>query len=365
MLDIEKIRTAINMISNEKKLSKDVLVDIIESAIKTAYKKDYGNKDEEVNVKLDLETGELDISVEKTVVKEVKNPSLEISFEDLWDDADSFSEWDVIEIDVSEEVAVDGDIFGRIASQAARQVIIQKIGDSEKEKIFELFSGKEGEVINMRVDMVEGGKVIFDYNGNNVILPRSEQVPRDNYSADQRFYLYVAEVSNAGTGSPKVVLSRRRAEIVPAIFSEYVPEIGEGVITIDRIVRQAGVKTKLLVSSNYEEIDPAGTLIGQKGMRVKSVMEELSGEKIDIIPNHHDVREVIKRSLTPAEVVKVLVNEEEESALVYIAAGDRARAVGRNGVNVNLASELVGYKISIEEVEAEESDESEESSEEL
>jgi len=237
---------------------------------------------------------------------------------------------------VSEEVAVDGDIFGRIASQAARQVIIQKIGDSEKEKIFELFSGKEGEVINMRVDMVEGGKVIFDYNGNNVILPRSEQVPRDNYSADQRFYLYVAEVSNAGTGSPKVVLSRRRAEIVP-----------------------------VLVSSNYEEIDPAGTLIGQKGMRVKSVMEELSGEKIDIIPNHHDVREVIKRSLTPAEVVKVLVNEEEESALVYIAAGDRARAVGRNGVNVNLASELVGYKISIEEVEAEESDESEESSEEL
>ncbi len=364
MLDIEKIRTAINMISAEKKLSKDVLVDIIESAIKTAYKKDYGNKDEEVNVKLDLETGALDISVEKTVVKEVKNPALEVSFEDLGEDADSFSEGDVIEIDVSDEVDVDGDVFGRIASQAARQVIIQKIGDSEKEKIFQLFSGKQGEVINMRVDMVEWGKVMFDYNGNQVILPRSEQVPRDNYSPDQRFYLYVAEVSNLGA-APKVVLSRRRPEIVPSIFAEYVPEIGEGVITIDRIVRQPGVKTKLLVSSNYDEIDPAGTLIGQKWMRVKSVMEELSGEKIDIIPNHDDVREVIRRSLTPATVVKVLVNEEEESALVYIAAGDRARAVWRNGVNVNLASELVGYKISIEEVEAEETEGDDMLSEEL
>jgi len=277
MLDLEKIKTAVNMIAAEKKLPKEKLVEIIESAIRTAYKKDYGNKDEEVNVTFDMETGELEISVEKTVVEKVENPSLEVSFEDLGDDADSFSAGDVIEIDVTDEVVnADGDIFGRIASQAARQVIIQKIGDSEKEKIFELFSGREGEVVSMRVDMVEGGKVIFDFNGNQVILPRSEQVSRDAYVPDQRFYLYVAEVSNAETGSPKVVLSRKRGEIVPAIFAEYVPEIGEGVISIDRVVRQPGVKTKLLVSSNYDEIDPAGTLIGQKGMRVKSVMEELS-----------------------------------------------------------------------------------------
>lgn len=358
MFDVKQIQAAINMIAAEKKLPKEKLVEVIEAAIKTAYKKDFGSKDENVNVHFDLESGELEISVEKTVVKVVENPDTEISFEELGDDAEGFSEGDVIELDMTDEVLNhEGDVFGRIASQAARQVIIQKIGDSEKEKIFELFSGKEGEVINMRVDLVEGGKVVFDYNGNQVVLPKSEQVSRDNYTPDQRFYLYVAETINVEWSIPRVVLSRKRPELVPAIFAEYVPEIGEWVVTIERVVRHPGVKTKLLVSSNYEEIDAAWTLIGQKGMRVKAVMEELSGEKIDIIPNSSDVREVIKRSLTPSEVLRVEIDEENDSAMVYIPVWERARAVGRGGVNVNLASELTGYRISIEEVEVEKSEE--------
>lgn len=351
MLDVKKIQAAINMIAAEKKLPKEKLVEIIEAAIKTAYKKDYGSKDENVNVHFDMESGTLEISVEKTVVKVVEDPATEISFEELGDDAEGFEEGDVIEIDVTEEVLEnDGDIFGRIASQAARQVIIQKIGDSEKEKIFELFAGKEGEVINMRVELVEWGKVVFDYNGNQVVLPKSEQVSRDNYTPDQRFYLYVAEVVQNENSGPRVVLSRKRRELVPAIFAEYVPEIAEGIVTIDNVARHPGVKTKLLVSSTYEEIDPAGTLIWQKGMRVKAVMEELSGEKIDIVPNSDDVADVIKRALTPADVLSVEVDEEQEKAIAYIREGDRARAVGRGGVNVNLASELTGYRISIEEV---------------
>ena len=310
MLDIQKIQAAINMIAAEKKIPKQKLVEIIESAIKTAYRKDYGNRDENVNVHFDLESGALEISVEKTVVTTVEDENTQISFEELGEDAEGFEEGDVIEIDVTDEVlSQDGDVFGRIASQAARQVIIQKVADSEKEKIYDLFVGKEGEVVNMRVDLVEGGKVVFDYNGNQVVLPKSEQVSRDSYVADNRLYLYVAEVSREDNSLPKVVLSRKRAELVPAIFAEYVPEIGEGVVTIDAVVRHPGVKTKLLVSSNYEEIDPAGTLIGQKGMRVKAVMEELSGEKIDIIPNSDDIRDVIARSLTPASVVRVEAGE--------------------------------------------------------
>ena len=352
MLDIQKIQAAINMIAAEKKLPKQKLVDIIESALKTAYKKDYGNKDEEVNVNFDLESGELDISVEKTIVETVEDPALEISLEDLWEDGEGFSIGDVIELDVTDEVlAQDGDVFGRIASQAARQVIIQKVADSEKEKIYELFAGKEGEVVNMRVDIVEGGKVIFDYNGNQVSLPKSEQVSRDNYVADNRLYLYIAEVSHEEWSLPRVVLSRKRPELVPAIFAEYVPEIAEEVVTIDGVVRHPWVKTKLLVSSSYEEIDPAGTLIGQKWMRVKAVMEELSGEKIDIIPNSDDIRDVIARSLTPAEVVKVEQWEDENSYVAYIPFWERARAVGRWGINVHLASELIGCSISIEELE--------------
>lgn len=317
MLDVQKIQAAINMIAAEKKLPKQKLVEVIEAALKTAYKKDFGNKDENVNVHFDLESGSLEFLVEKTVVAEVEDPNTEISLED----AEGFSEGDVIELDMTEEVLEqEGDIFGRIASQAARQVIIQKVADSEKEKIYELFADKQGEVVNMRVDIVESGKVVFDYNGNQVVLPRSEQVSRDNYVPDNRLYLYVAEVSNEEGMLPKVVLSRKRAELVPAVFAEYVPEIEEGVVSIDGVVRHPGVKTKLLVSSEYEEIDPAGTLIGQKGMRVKAVMEELGGEKIDIIPNSNDVRDIIARSLTPATVVKVTEGEEEDSYVAYIPA---------------------------------------------
>ncbi len=366
MLDVQKIQAAINMIAAEKKLPKQKLVEIIEAALKTAYKKDYGDKDENVNIHFDLESGELEISVEKEVVKVVEDPHTQISFEDLGDDADDFKEGDIIEIDVTEDVlAQDGDIFGRIASQAARQVIIQKVADSEKEKIYDLFAGKEGEVINMRVDIVEGGKVIFDYNGNRVHLPKSEQVSRDNYVADNRLYLYVAEVSKEENSLPKVVLSRKRAELVPAIFAEYVPEIAEEVVNIDAVVRHPGVKTKLLVSSTYDEVDPAGTLIGQKGMRVKAVMEELSGEKIDIIPNSWDIRDIIARSLTPADVVKVEEGEEEDSYIAYIPYGERAKAVGRWGINVHLASELTGVRISIEELEQTEEQKQQEAEEAL
>ena len=357
MLDIQKIQAAINMIAAEKKLPKQKLVEVIEAAIKIAYKKDFWSKDEEVNVHFDLENWTLEILVEKTIVEKVTQPSLEISLEELWDDGEGFEIWDVIELDITDEVlSKDGDIFGRIASQAARQVIIQKVADSEKEKIYDLFVGKEWEVINMRIDMVENGKVLFDYNWIHVALPKSEQVSRDAYVPDNRLYIYVAEVSKEEWSLPKVVLSRKRKEIVPCIFAEYVPEIAEGIINIDSIARYPGVKTKILVSSQYEEIDPAGTLIGQKGMRVKSVMEELSGEKVDIICNTGDIYDIIARSLTPAEVVRVEDGEEEDTYIAYIPHGERARAVWKNWVNVNLASELLWIQISLEELAEPESE---------
>ena len=367
MLDLKQIEQAINIISLEKKIPKEKLIEIIEAAIKTAYKKDYSSKDEEVNVKLDMENYVMEITIEKTVVKEVTNPSLEISFEDLWDDAWDYSEWDIIEIDVSDEINGDDgwESFWRIASQAARQVIIQKIGDSEKEKIYDLFEWKEGQVINMKVEIVEWGKVIFDYNGNQVVLPKSEQVSRDVYTSWARFYLYVAEVSKNETGTPKVILSRKRPEIVSGIFAEQVSEIGDAIISIDNIVRQPGIKTKLLVSTTFDEIDPVWTLIGQKGIRVKWVMDELSGEKIDIIANNGNVAEILKKSLSPAEVLKVEIDEENEMASCFILPSERAKAVWKNGLNVNLASKLTWYKISIEDIEVKEEEwEKEEVSEE-
>lgn len=354
MLNVKQINQAITLISKEKNISKEKLVEIIEAAIKTAYKKDYGNKDEEVNVKIDLENESLQVTVEKTLVKEVTNPALEISFEELGEDAEWFEEGDIIELDVTEEIQndEDGESFGRIASQAARQVIIQKMGESEKEKIFELFEWKEGQLVNIKIEIVEWSKVVFDYMGNQIVLPKGEQVSRDNYVAGARFFLYVAEVSKWENGSPRVILSRKRPELVTAIFAENVPEIGDWIINIDKVVRQAWVKTKILVSSNYDEVDPVWTLIGQKWMRVKSVMDELGWEKIDIIPNVPDMREVIKKSLSPADIIKVDVDTESKSAIVYILPTERAKAVWKNGLNVNLASKLTWYKISIEDIEA-------------
>jgi len=359
MLDLKQIEQAVNIISLEKKIPKEKLVDIIESAIKTAYKKDYSSRDEEVNVKLDLEKASMEITIEKTVVKEVTNSALEISFEELWDDASEYKEWDIIELDVTDEINAedDGESFWRIASQAARQVIIQKIWDSEKERIYDLFEDKEWLAINMKIDIVEWSKVVFDYNGNAVVLPKSEQVSRDTYAPWTRLYLYVAEVSKKETWAPKVILSRKRPELVSAIFKEQVSEIEEWIINIDNIVRQPWVKTKLLVSTTFDEIDPVWTLIGQKWIRVKWVMDELSWEKIDIIANNWNVAEIIKKSLSPAEVLKVKIDEENEDAICYILPTERAKAVWKNWVNVNLAAKLTGYKISIQDIEVKEESE--------
>jgi len=347
MLDLKKIDAAITMISAEKNIPKERLVEIIEAAIKTAYKKDYWTRDEEVNVKLNLEDAKIEISIEKTVVKEVENSSIEISI----DEVEWFEEWDIVEIDVTDEImnSENSESFGRIASQAARQVIIQKIWETEKEKIYDLFKDSKGDIISMKIDIAEGWKVLFEYKDNKIPLPRSEQVSRDNYVAWTRMYVLVADLLKEENKAPRVTLSRKRPELVAEIFKEFVPEIEEWIVVIDKIVRHAWVKTKMLVSSTFPEIDPVWTLIGQKWIRVKQVMDELFGEKIDIVPNIDNAEEVIKKALSPAKVLRVIPWQEEDSVIAYIPEWDRARAVWKWWLNVNLASELTGYKISIEE----------------
>ncbi len=361
MLDIKKIDTAISMISAEKKIAKEKLVEIIEAALKTAYKKDYWNKDEEVNVKLDLKNESIEINLEKTVVKEVINPYLEISI----DEVDWFEEGDLVEIDVTDDVINEqnAESFWRIASQAARQVIIQKIWETEKEKIYDIFKDSKWQIIPMKIDMADWLKVVFEHKDNKIPLPKAEQVARDNYSPWSRMYVLIADVMKEEGRAPRVTLSRKRPELVAEIFKEFVPEIEEWVVSIDKVVRQAWVKTKMLVSSNFPEIDPVGTLIGQKWIRVKQVMDELFGEKIDIIPNIDNAEEVIKKALSPAKVLAVVPWTEEDSVVAYIPFWERAKAVGKWWLNVNLASELTGYKISIEENKEEEDSNSDDENE--
>lgn len=347
MLDIRKIEAAINQISAEKKIDKSKLLEIIEHAIKTAYKKDFGTKDTNVEVKINLESATIEITVEKTIVNHVENPSIEIDIKDLWDAASEFQIGDTVEIDVSDEILGNEEWFGRIASQAARQVIIQKIQESEKEKIYNLFKNKEWEIVNLKIELVEKNKVMLDYNGNSIVLPKSEQVSKDKYVPGQRIYVCVWRVEEDSITGPRVTLTRRDKNLVAKLFEMNVPELEDGTVEIIRIVRNPWFKTKIIVGSEYEEVDPAGSLIGPKWIRVKAVVDELFWEKIDVINYTDDIKEMIKKSLSPAQVSDVKVNTETKEAICYVLPEEKIKAIGKWWININLATELTWYRISL------------------
>ena len=335
MFDIQKIEAAINQISAEKKIPKARLVEIIEAAIKTAYKKDYATKETNANVHIDLENQALEITVEKTVVTEVEDPDIEISLEDIGVDS-GYEIGDMVEIDVSDEV-LSSEGFGRIASQAAKQVIVQKIQETEKEKLYDLFKDKEDTLVNLRIELVEKNRVVFEYNGQQVVLPKSEQVTKDKYTPGQRMHLYVRRVEQDQINGPRVILSRKDKELVVKLFELNTPELEEGTVEIVSIARLPGVKTKIIVASDYEEVDPAGCLIGPKGIRVKNIVDELSGEKVDIINYTTDKTEMVRRALIPGTVETVVINEEENIINCTVRDDEKAKVLGRGGTNINIA----------------------------
>ena len=350
MFDLQKIEAAINMIAAEKKIPKEKLVDIIEHAIKTAYKKDYASKDPNVEVKLDVATGRCEISIEKTIVEEVTDSSIEISYEDIGGEESGFAIGDTVEIDVSDEV-MNSEGFGRIASQAAKQVIVQKIGETEKEKLYHLFKDKEDTIVSMRVELVEKNRVVFDYNGNQVVLPKSEQNPKDKYIPGQRMHLYVRSCEIDPVTGPRVNLSRKDKELVVKLFENGTPELEDGVVEIVSIARMPGVKTKIIVASDDEDVDPAGCLIGPKGMRVRTIVDELFGEKIDILNYTTNQEEMVRRALVPGTVEKIEIDEENNIIRATVKDEEKAKVLGRGGTNINIAGDLLGYRISLTTIE--------------
>jgi transcription termination/antitermination protein NusA len=346
MFDIQKIEAAINQIGAEKKIPREKLVEIIEHAIKTAYKKDYASKDANVNVHLDMATGSLEVSIEKTIVEEVVDPSVEISYEEIGGEESGFALGDTVEIDVSDEIMT-SEGFGRIASQAAKQVIVQKIGETEKEKLYHLFKDKEDTIVSMRVELVERNRVVFDYNGNQVILPKSEQNPKDKYTPGHRMYLYVRKVDIDPVLGPRVILSRKDKELVVKLFEMNTPELEEGVVEIISIARMPGVKTKIIVASDDSDIDPAGCLIGPKGMRVRTIVDELFGEKIDILNYTTNQQEMVRRALVPGVVEDIEIDDENTTIRATVKDEEKAKVLGRGGTNINIAGDLLGYRISL------------------
>jgi N utilization substance protein A len=334
--------SAIEQICEEKGISKDVVMETIEMALIAAYKKDFGDKDQEVRVEVDPSSGDPRIFVTKEIVKEVENPHLEISVADAQVIRSSAKAGETVEI---EDVNKD---FGRVAAQTAKQVIIQRIREAEREVIYNEYQDKEDTIMNGSVQRVEHGNVFVDLGRTTGIMFASEQIHGERYYAGQRLKVYVVRVENTLKG-PQIVVSRSHPNLIRRLFEMEVPEIATGNVEIVNIAREAGARTKIAVKSNVDGVDPVGTFVGGRGTRVQAVMANIGEEKIDIIPYDEDIKRYIANALSPAKnIISVETNEDEKRAVVKAPEDQLSLAIGRSGQNVRLAAKLTDWNIDID-----------------
>jgi N utilization substance protein A len=336
----KQFASAINQICTEKNIPKEVVIETIEDALAAAYKKDYGNKKQEVRVELS-ENGDAVVFVSKEVVEEVEDKLTEISLADAVKFNKGAKVGDTIEI---KDIPSD---FGRIAAQTAKQVIIQRIREAERDMVFGEYKDKEGEVINGNIQRIEGNNVIVDLGKASGILFPNEQIPTEKYYIGQRLKFFVVRVEQNARG-PQIVISRSHPGLVKRLFEMEVPEILSGIVEIKSIAREAGERTKIAVFSNQDGVDPVGSCVGQRGVRVQAVMSEIGEEKIDIILWDEDPKVYISNALSPAKVSEIKINEEEKKTSVTVAEDQLSLAIGRQGQNVRLAAKLTGWNVDIQ-----------------
>ena len=343
---------AINLISEEKNLPRDVVIETVEAALAAAYKKDYTDKDQEARAELDQETGEVRIYESKIVVPdgEVENELVQISLSDA-KKIDKHAE--VREADIEAgiepymvEMEAHPEDFGRVAAQTAKQVIIQRLREAEREIVFAEYKDKEGLVLSSNVQRVEGNIVYVDLGKATGVLFASEQIPGERYYTGQRLKVYVVRVEQTARG-PQIVLSRTHAHMVRHLFELEVPEIESGNVEIMNIAREAGVRSKVAVQSHATGVDAVGTFVGGRGSRVQAVMSDLGEEKIDIIPYSDDPETYIANALSPTKVVSVSLNDVDKKAVVRVPEDQLSLAIGKQGQNVRLAAKLTGWNIDI------------------
>lgn len=330
---------ALNQIEREKNIKKDVIIEALENSLLTACKKNFGSA-QNITVNFDREKGDLKVLAEKEVVEKVEDPELQISLADAMKYNVNINPGDKVQIEVTPKD------FGRIAAQKAKQLVIQKIREAEKNILYNDYQEKQNELVTGTVQRVVKGMVIVEYDKVEAILAENEQVPGEVYTPNQSIKVYVLEVKQ-GTKSPRVMVSRSHPELVKRLFEREVPEIYNGQVEIKSISREAGSRTKIAVYAKSPEIDPIGACVGHNGIRVNGIVEELNGEKIDIIPWSEDPVEFIAASLSPSKVVKVAVSKEEKSAKVVVPDYQLSLAIGKVGQNVRLAAKLTGYRIDI------------------
>lgn len=330
---------ALNAIEKERGISKDVLIDAFEAALVAAYKRNFGANNN-VRAVVDRDSGEVQIFASKTVVETVENPHGEITLEDARKVNALYEMGDVLEEEVNPKS------FGRIAAQTAKQVVVQRIREAERGVIFDEYVEKENEVLTAIVQRVEKGGVYVELGRTDGLIAANEVIPGESYNNADRLKVYVLEVRRANKG-PQVLVSRTHPGLVKRLFELEVPEIQTGVVQIKSIAREAGFRTKVAVHSNDAQIDAVGACVGQKGIRVERIVDELHNEKIDIIEWDADPAVYIAKSLSPARVIMVYINEMEKAAKVIVPDNQLSLAIGKEGQNVRLAAKLTGWKIDI------------------
>ena len=328
-------------IEKEKGISKNILIEAIESAIASAYKKNYASNINDVKIDISKESGAIKIFTSKTIVQNVLDPLNEISIDDL-----PISDKKKYDIDDTILIETMPKEFGRIAAQTAKQVIVQKIREAERNVIYEKYIDKERDIVTGVVQRIERGNVIIDLGRTEALLLPNEQMKNEEYFKGKRIKIYILEVRKTSKG-PKIFASRSHPELLKRLFELEVPEIHEGLVEIKNIARESGKRSKVAVYSKDERVDPIGACIGDRGSRIKSIMMELKDEKIDVIKWSDDEKILVANSLNPAKVILVNLFENEKTATVIVPDQQLSLAIGKAGQNARLAAKLTGWKVDI------------------
>lgn len=341
-LDMKQLATAIRAIAEEKNLPEDSVKEVVEQALAAAYRRDYGDREQEIRVEMNLNTGEVDAYITKEIVETVEQDAFEISLTEAQVRRKNAKLGETIEIHEKAES------FGRVAAQTAKQVILQRLREAEREIVMTEYEDKIGTVINATVARVEGNITRIDLGKAQGIMPRSEQIQGERYYPGQRLKVFLKDVERGYRG-PQLVVSRGNKEFIEWLFRAEVPEMESGAVEIKGIAREAGVRSKIAVASNVPGVDPVGTFVGGHGTRVNAVVSEVGEqEKIDIIIWKENISDYIAEALSPTKVSKVVLDEAAKKARVIVPEDQLSIAIGKAGQNVRLASKLTGYELDIE-----------------
>lgn len=330
---------ALNQLEKERGIDKEILIDALEQALISAYKRNFGSA-QNVEVSIDRNSGEIRVYALKTIVDEITDNAGEMSLEQAKRFGAEFEIGDIVEVEVTPRK------FGRIAAQTAKQVITQRIREAERNIIFDEFSNKEEDIVNGIISRFDKKNIIIDLGRVEAVLPPSEQSPGEKYNVHDRIKVYVINVKKTNK-SPQIYVSRTHPGLVKRLLEFEVPEIADGTVEIKTIAREAGSRTKIAITSRNEDVDPVGACVGQRGSRIRSIVDELKGEMIDVIKWSNNSEEYIASSLSPAKVLQVNLDEQNKVARVIVPDFQLSLAIGKEGQNARLAAKLTGWKIDI------------------